>query len=139
MKAVRDEKRYKVITTWEEKSGFLDFLSGIPAEVTRFNDIFGFDIHNLDVHPSDIDGDREMAMKVGFVLERHNPLIPELTYCLYSMLRDEMLYGYIGVYKNGAVKTLKELKPVKEFKIGHLVLHEWLGQLVKASCEKVMP
>lgn len=139
MKTVRDKKKYDDAQTWEEKSGFLDFLSRVPVEVARFNDSFGFDIHNLDVHPSDIDGDREMALKVGFVLERHNPVLPELTYCLYSMLRDEMLYGYIGVYKNGSVKTLKELKPIKEFKMGQLVLHEWLGQLVKASCEKIMP
>ena len=139
MKAVKDKNRNKVITTWEEKSGFLDFLSSIPIDVARFNDNFGFDIHNLVIHPSDIDGNREMATKVGFVLERHNHLIPELTYCLYSVLRDEMLYGYVGVCKNGSIKTLKELKPIKDFKMGQLILHEWLGQLVKVSCEKIMP
>jgi len=139
MKTVRDKKKYKDVHTWEEKSGFLDLLSVIPEEVARFNDIFGFDIHNLVIHPSDIDGNREMATKVGFVLERHNHLIPELTYCLYSVLRDEMLYGYVGVCKNGSIKTLKELKPIKDFKMGQLVLHEWLGKLVKASCEKIMP
>jgi len=139
MKAIRDENKYKTITTWEEKSGFLDFLSGIPAEVTRFNDSFGFDIHNIVVHPSDIDGDREMAMKVGFVLERSNPLIPELSYSLYAVLREKMLYGYVGVFKKGSIKTLRELKPIKDFKKGQPVLHGWLGQLVKASCEKIMP
>ncbi len=139
MKTVRDKKRYNGIMTWEEKSGFLEFLSIIPAEVTRFNDSFGFDIHTLAVHPSDIDGNREMALNVGFVLERHNPLLPELTYCLYSVLRDRMLHGYVGVCKNGSITTLKELKPVAEFKMGRVVLHEWLGQLVKASCEKIMP
>ena len=139
MKTVRDKKNYNDAQTWEEKSGLLDFLSLVPAEVARFNDSFGFDIHNLDVHPSDIDGDREMALKVGFVLERHNPLIPELTYCLYSLLRKEMLNGYVGVCKNGSITTLKELKPIEDFKMGHVVLHEWLGQLVKASCEKIMP
>ena len=139
MKAVKDKNRNKAITTWEEKSGFLDLLSVIPGEVARFNDSFGFDIHNLVMHPYDIDGDKEMAMKVGFVLERHNSLIPELTYCLYSVLRDEILYGYVGVCNNGSIKTLKELKPIKDFKMGQLVLHEWLGKLVKASCEKIMP
>ncbi len=139
MNTVRDKKRYKAIKTWEEKSGLLELLSSIPAEVARFNDSFGFDIHNLDIHPSDIDGDRDMAVKVGFVLERYNPLIPELTYCLYSVLRQEMFYGYVGIYKNGSITTLKELKPIADFKTGHVVLHEWFGQLVKASCEKIMP
>jgi hypothetical protein len=139
MKTVRDKKRYNDVKTWEEKSGFLDFLSVMPSEVTRFNDSFGFDIYNQLIHPSDIDGDKGLAMKVGFVLERHNPLIPELTYCLYSVLRKEMLHGYVGVYKNGSITTLKELKAIADFKMVHTVLHEWLGQLVKASCEKIMP
>jgi len=139
MKTVKGKKRYQDVKSWEEKSGFLDFLSIIPAEVTRFNDSFGFDIYNLLIHPSDIDGDKDVAMKVGFVLERHNPLIPEITYCLYSVLRKEMLHGYVGVYKNGSIITLRELKPIEDFKMGHAVLHEWLGQLVKASCEKIMP
>ncbi len=139
MKTIRNKKRNYDIQTWEEKSGFLDYLSSIPSEVSRFNDSFGFDIHSFVMHPEDIDGDREMAMKVGFVLERHNPLLPELTYCLYSVLKQEMLYGYVGMCKNGSITTLKELKPIEEFKMGHVVLHEWLGQLVKASCEKIMP
>ena len=139
MKTVRYEKRYSDIKTWEEKSGFLDFLSIIPAEVSRFNDSFGFDIHNLVTHPFDIDGDRDMVMHVGFILERYNALIPELTYCLYSILRNEMLYGYVGMCKNGSITTLKELTPIKDFTKGKLLLHEWLGQLVKASCEKIMP
>ncbi len=139
MKSVKDKTGKKVITTWEEESGFLDFLSSVPIYVARFNDSFGFDIHNLVIHPSDIDGDRAMAMKVGFILERHNALIPELSYCLYSVLRDEILYGYVGVCKNGSIRTLKELKPIKDFKTGKLVLHEWLGQLVKISFEKIIP
>ena len=139
MKSTENRKKYKVMTTWEEKSGLLDFLSGIPIEVDRFNDSFGFDIHNLVIHPLDIDGDRDMAMKVGFILERYNALIPELTYCLYSVLRDEMLYGYVGMCKNGSITTLKELNPIKDFTNGKLLLHEWLGQLVKVSCEKIMP
>jgi len=138
MKSVKDDNKKKVITTWEEKSGFLDFLSSVPAEVTRFNDSFGFDVHNLVMHPSDIDGDKEMAMKVGFVFEHSNSLIPELTYCLYSLLRNNMLYGYVGVCKNGSIKTLRELKPIKDFKTGQLVLHDWLGQLVKVSFEKIV-
>jgi hypothetical protein len=139
MKSVKDKNREKVITTWEEKSGLLEFLSTIPIDVARFNDSFGFDIHPLVIHPSDIDGDKEMVMKLGFVLERYNALIPELTYCLYSLLREEILYGYVGVCKNGSIKILRELKPITDFKTGELVLHEWLGQLVKVSCEKIMP
>ncbi|UCH79596.1 MAG: hypothetical protein JSW20_07495 [Nitrospiraceae bacterium] len=139
MKTVKKEIKYNHLTTWEEESGFLEFLTIIPDEVARFNETFGFDIHNLVNHPSDIDGDRKMAVKLGFVLERYNPLIPELTYCLYSLLSNGMLHGYIGIYKNGSITTLREMKPIKDYKRGQVVLHEWLGKLVKASCEKIMP
>ena len=139
MKSFQESTGKKDIITWEEKSGLLDFLSGIPIDVDRFNDSFGFDIHHLAIHLLDIDGDRDMAMKVGFILERYNALIPELTYCLYSVLRDETLYGYVGMCKNGSIKTLKALNPIKDFTKGKLILHEWLGQLVKVSCEKIMP
>lgn len=124
--------------TWEEKSGLLDFLSKINREVDKFNRNFGFGINNLVNLPADIDGDTDMPVKVGFVLERHNPLMPEFTYCLYSLLKNRKLYGYIGIYRDGRVKTIKELKPVKDFRKGEVILHEWLGQLVRASCEKIM-
>lgn len=138
MKNIKDRNRLKELQTWEEKSGLLDFLSAISGEVDTFNEDFGFGINNRVTIPSDIDGDMDMPLKVGFVLERNNPLIPELSYCLYSVLKERMLYGYIGLYRKGSIKTLKELKPVKDFKKGKLIIHDWMKQLVRASCEKMM-
>ena len=125
------------IITWEEESGFLDFLAAVPAEVKRFDDVFGFGINNSAVHPEDIDGDTEMPCNVGFVYSRNNPLMPELTYCLYSILSDKLLYGYIGLYKEGSIKTLRQLEPVKDFKKGNVIIYDWMRQLVRASCEKI--
>jgi hypothetical protein len=138
MRSLKKEKKYNNLRTWEEKSGFLAFLSSVPAEVETFNESFGFDIHNLITNTTKIDGDKEKALRIGFVLERRNSLVPELSYCLYCLLKDEMLYGYIGLFKNGNIRTIKELDPIKDFHKGRTVLHGWLGQLVRASCEKIM-
>ncbi len=138
MKTLRRIKKVEAPYTWEEKSGLLNFLSLIPGEVDKFNENFEFGIRHIVTPPSDIDGDTEVPLKVGFVLSRDNPLLPEITYCLYSMLRDKVLYGYIGIYKEGSIKTLKELAPLKDFKKGELILYDWLRQLVRASCEKII-
>lgn len=123
--------------TWDEQSGFLDFLAAVPTEVNRFNDTFGFGISNRVIHPADIDGDAELPFKVGFVYTRDNLLMPQLVHCLYSVLRDRVLYGYIGVYKDGSITTVKELKPIKEFEKGKDVLYDWMRALVKASSDKI--
>jgi hypothetical protein len=139
MKALKRTETIKNIRTWEEESGFLDFLSVIPGEVELFNKHFDFGINDSASHPSGIDGDAELPLKSGFVLMRDNPLLPEVTYCLYSLLINRELYGYIGILDHDSITTLKQLKPIKDFKKGKVVLYEWLSQLVRVSCEKRMP
>ena len=139
MKVFKRSRAVKDIQTWEEKSGFLDFLSRVPVEVERFNRNFEFGIKNIVTPPAEIDGDEGMPLKAGFVLVRDNLLVPEVTYCLYSLLYNYKLCGYTGVLKNGSITTLKELKPISDFRKGHIILHDWLTQLVRASCEKKMP
>jgi hypothetical protein len=137
MKTLKGKKEYHKLT-WEEKSGFLDFLSIVPEEVDKFNKTFEFGITNKVSFPSEIDGNSESSLKLGFVLTRDNPLMPEVTYCLYSLLLNKILYGYIGIYRDRQIKTLKHLKPIKDFRKGKVILYEWLRQLVRASCEKMM-
>ena len=137
MKSIKREKDYFEKDTWEEKSGLIQFLSEVAVNVDAFNRDFDFDIHNRVVPPHDIDGDADLPHKTGFLVTRDNQLMPELTYCLYSVLRHEQLYGHIGIYRESQVKTLRELKPIKDFRTGKLVLHDWLTQLVRASCEKI--
>jgi hypothetical protein len=138
MKIVKGKKIIRETHTWEEDSGLIDFLSSINAEVEKFNENFGFGINNMARVPVNIDGNTELPLKVGFVLERLNPLLPELTYCLYSLLKNRLLYGYVGLYRDGSIQTLKDLKPIKDFKKERTILYEWLSQLVRASCEKRM-
>ncbi len=138
MRTLKEIREHKETHTWEEESGFLDFLSKMPEEVDKFNESFEFGINNRITVPSEIDGNTEMPLKLGFVLTRDNPLMPETIYCLYSLLTNKVLYGYIGIYNSGNIKTLKQLKPIKDFKKGKVILYEWLRQLVRASCEKMM-
>jgi hypothetical protein len=138
MKALKKRDSLEGIKTWEEESGLLDFLSSINQETKEFNDKLGFEIEYSITLPLDIDGDTGMPQKVGFVLERNNPLLPEFRYCLYSLLKDKALYGYIGILGNGKIRTVKHLQPIENFRKGKAVLHGWLAQLVRASCEKIM-
>ena len=138
MKILKDDRKTKVPLTWEEDSGLLNFLSSVNSEVEKFNAQFEFGINNMPAAPKDIDGDKALPLKVGFIVERRNPLLPELTYCLYALLKGNDLCGYIGMYKEGSLKTFRELKPIKDFHQGTSVLYEWMRQLVRASCEKVM-
>jgi hypothetical protein len=138
MKTLKNEQKIQVARTWEEDSGLLNFLSSVHSEVEKFNIQFEFGIHTMPAVPNNIDGDRELPLKVGFIVQRNNPLLPELTYCLYSLLKGNDLCGYIGMYKEGGLKTFRELEPIKDFHQGTSTLYEWLRQLVRASCEKVM-
>jgi hypothetical protein len=134
------KKRYSLgeIKTWEEVSGLLEFLSSIHQAVEDFNDRLDFGIDRVTSPLLELDGDREMPRKVGFVLERNNPLIPEFRYCLYSLLKDKVLYGYIGILGDGKIRTVKHLQPIENFRKSKAALHGWLTQLVRASCEKIM-
>jgi hypothetical protein len=138
MKILKNEKDFKETATWEETSGLFDFLQQVPREVNRFNETFGFGINHIINPPTKIDSNTDRALKTGFVLTRYNPLLPEVTYCLYSLLDRQMLHAYIGIYKGNDITPIKQLKPVKDFKQGQVILYDWMRQLVRASCEKVM-
>jgi len=83
-----------------------------------------------------IDGNTDTA-GVGFVVIHSNALLSERKYCLYSVLKDRMLYGYIGLFSGGMIETLRELKPMKDFRLGTVLLYDWLRDLIKASCDKI--
>ena len=91
-----------------------------------------------DDHPIEIDGSADALRNAGFVIKRENPLMPEATYCLYSLLQDRVLFGYIGMCRKGGIVTLKELTPIQNFKKRKGVLYDWFSQLVRASCEKII-
>lgn len=134
MKIQKEGKEYK--KTWEEESGLIHFLSKVPGEVTRFNARFQFGIRSMVPQPARIDGDDDLPMKTAFVLIRDNPLMTELTYCLYALLVGRELQGHIGTFRNGSITTVRHLDPIKDFTKGKDTLYDWLRQLVRASCEK---
>lgn len=125
------------VATWEEKSGLLDFLSTVHAEVTRFDDTFDFGISLLPGQPGSIDDSTDLLRHLGFVVVRSNSRLTGRDYCLYSVLQGKILHGYIGIYSEGSIKTVRELGHITDFRnaLGHLL--GWLRDLVKASCEKI--
>jgi hypothetical protein len=123
--------------TWEEETGFLDFLSKVYAEVARFDRTFDFGVSPLPSPPESIDGSRDLPGLTGFAIIRKNSMIPGRDYCLYSVLKGRVLFAYIGVYTDGAIETVRELKPLTEFRNGVAMLQDWLRNLIKASCEKI--
>ena len=124
-------------TTWEEESGLLDFLAKVYAEVARFESTFDFNISPLPSLPKSVDGDGELLKNVGFVVIRRNSSLIGRDYCLYSVLKQRALAGFIGVYADGVIETVRELQPMTEFRSGTAMLHDWLRALVKASCDKM--
>jgi hypothetical protein len=124
-------------TTWEEESGLLDFLAKVYAEVARFESTFDFNISPLPSLPKSVDGDGELLKNVGFVVIRRNSSLVGRDYCLYSVLKQRSLAGFIGVYADGVIETVRELQPMTEFRSGTAMLHDWLRALVKASCDKI--
>jgi len=123
--------------TWEEETGFLNFLSKVYAEVARFDSTFDFGISPLASPPESIDGNRNLTGSIGFVVIRRNSALTGRDYCIYSVLKGRVLFGYVGVYADGVIETVRELKPMTEFRSGVTLLHGWLRDLVKASCEKI--
>jgi len=134
MKIREEGTEYK--KTWEEESGLINFLSKVPGEVNRFNASFQFGIRIMVPQPARIDGADDLPMKTAFVLIRDNPLMTELTYCLYALLIDGELQVHIGTFRNGNITTVRHLSPVRDFKKEKDTLYDWLRQLVRASCEK---
>ncbi len=136
MKYVKDSEILNKLPTWEESSGFLSFLYDIPKEVEKFNKSFGFDLNYKVTPPVEIDGKKDTVRKVGFVLIRENPLLPERKYCLYSLLEQGVLFGYTGIYEDGNIKTLRKLSPIKDYKKAAFSFYDWARSLIKASCDK---
>lgn len=123
--------------SWEEESGLIDFLKRVHGEVIRFDKAFGLGVEPLPSPPASIDGSMDNLRDVGFVILRRNGLLGPREYCLYALLKDKVLYGYIGSYSEGDIETVRELKPMKVFKTGTATLYDWLRELVRASCEKI--
>jgi len=130
-------KKSEETTTWEEESGLLDFLAKVYSEVARFDITFDFGISAVPSPPKSIDGNEDELPGIGFVVVRRNSSLTGRDYCLYTLLKGRVLYGYIGVYSAGAIETARELKPMTDFKNGTAALNDWLRALVKASCEKI--
>ncbi|KJR40776.1 hypothetical protein MCHI_003320 [Candidatus Magnetoovum chiemensis] len=137
MKDVKQRIEIYRSETWLERSGFLDFLTLVPYEVEKFNKTFGFDINYISASPKDIDGDKDKIANVGFVLTRNNILTSGRVYCFYSLLNERTLEGYIGLYNEGHIKTLRKLSPIKDYKNITFQLYDWLSDTVKASCDKL--
>lgn len=133
---VRTPSGEKEKLTWEQQSGFLEFLGSVPGEVADFNNSLEFGLRYELSQPDSIDGDRNIATKTVFVVTRRNGLFPERIYCLYTIFMEQALHAYIGVYDNGKIDAQRELEPLVKFQEGASVLYDWLRALVKASCEK---
>ena len=123
--------------TWEEESGLLGFLRTIHAEVKRFNDTFDLGVEMLRYQPDSIDNSTGDLKYLGFVVLRKNSALVGRDYCLYSILRGKALHGYIGVYREGAITTVRELDAITAYRQAQAGLLNWLRSLVKASCEKI--
>jgi hypothetical protein len=136
MEDLRESVFLSQTVTWEEESGFLKFLSAIPREVKRFNGTFGFNLKYNAIPPETIDGNKDITRSVAFVLARYNPLIPNRQYCLYSLLRNKALYGYIGIYEDGSIVTVREIGPIGNFRKMGFQFYDWMRHLVKVSCGK---
>lgn len=132
------KNKTKPCSSWEESSGFIAFLSSIPNEIEKFNNSFGFEIKYSAIPPLEIDGSRDVTRNVGFVVIRENKLLPERTYCIYSLLHQKILYGYVGVYQRGSIKTFRLLEPIVNFKKSKWTFYDWLRELVKISYEKYL-
>lgn len=137
MKTIEKQKKDVPKCAQEKESGLLRFLDQIPQEVDRFNRNFEFGIRQLVSPVSGIDGNSEAVRRLGFILLRENPLLSERSYCLYATLTGRALEGYIGLYRDGSIVTLKQLSPLVNFHEGEAALYEWMKQLVQASCEKL--
>lgn len=122
----------------KEEKELSDFISLIPLEIGKFNEAFGFQIKGVTGEPTLIDGQPVEHPRTRFLLIRENPLLPEQTYCLYSILRGAVLHGYVGTYRDNTITSVKELKPLTDFTKGREILYDWLRQLLHASCEKII-
>ncbi len=137
--AIHSDRKYGVDSpiVWQEESGLLNFLRTVQSEVKRFDEAFDFGIGLLPGQPLTIDNSTEDLRQLGFVILRTNSALIGRDYCLYSVLRGRALHGYIGVYRDGAVATVRELGAITDYRKAQARLQDWLRGLVKASCDKI--
>lgn len=119
--------------SWEEQSGFLEFLGSVASEVARFNESMKFKLRYEVSPPETIDGDRNAAAKTGFVITLRKGLFPEKTYCIYSTFTQHALHSFLGLYEQGRISTLCELDPLSDSQESASYLYDWLKALIKAS------
>lgn len=137
MKKTQETNKIVSVDSWIEKSGFIEFLSKMPAEVERFNKTFGFNIDYRNTPPEDIDGSTRLLVNLGFVMVRKNAVLGKRDYCLYAVLEDNVFCGYIGTYIDGSIRTLKNVGCVQDFKNVQYEVYDWMKELVVASCNKL--
>lgn len=130
-------QRADKLAIWEEESGLFSFLASVNTEVKRFDDAFDFGVGMLPGQPESVDDSTVHLKHLGFVVVRRNSALIGRDYCLYSVLQGKTLYGYIGVYSEGSIMTVRELSHMTDFKKAQAHLLGWLRDLVKASCEKI--
>ncbi|MBF0541996.1 MAG: hypothetical protein HQK91_11170 [Nitrospirae bacterium] len=131
------EPNKKIIpVTWEEKSGFIRFLSSIRSHIKEFNDTYDFEISEIVNPDVEIDGETNQIKETAFILVRRNDSIDDRTYCLYSLFKNRALFGFIGIFKDGMIHTNHELISIKDFrgKKASNIFNVWLTELVKISC-----
>lgn len=121
---------------WEERSGFLHFVSDLQRAVQTFEERLGFDLEIVAEPVREVDGDPGRARTVAHVVIRKNPVFGEKTYCLVTRFDGEALQGTIGFYADGAVTTLRPVGVVTDFHQPGTTVYDWLKALVKASCDK---
>ena len=120
--------------TWEEQSGFLEFLGAVSGEVATFNDSHEFGLHYEISPPATIDGSRDKAEQVGFVVTRRTKeSFTDTRYCLYSIFLEQSLHGYIGVSEQGKIETICKLEPLTDFDEGTSMLYDWLRTLIEIA------
>lgn len=124
--------------SWEEKSGFIRFLSGIRNSVKEFNDTlnsYDFEISEIVNPDVAIDGETNQIKETAFILVRRNNVINDLTFCLYALFKNKTLYGYIGIFKDGMIHTKDKLIPIKDFrsKKAREIFDNWLHELVNTK------
>lgn len=121
-----------------DRGALIGFLSVAQRDVEAFERSMGYGLRYTQSPPERIGGSEGAVADLAFMVIRNNALMPERTYCLYAMYNGGALAGWIGVYRGDDVEPIRELKRLEDFAgRGRETLHQWLAELVKASCNKI--
>lgn len=132
---VRVPSNEKEKLTWEEQSGFLEFLSTVPAEVSKFNESVEPVVKYEVAPPYAIDGQKEKATRIGFVVTARMGSFSGRAHCLYTLFEGQALMACLGYSEQGRIETRLELEPLEDFDEGQSALYDWLRALLKASSQ----